>query len=252
MRKLTSFFFLFLFFIYGCKSSNSGNDDLSEGIYSHTEDVGTSANDFLSSSSFTSLVIEVDYVIGYKPSQNALTNLKIFLESRLNKPGGITITLDDEIPSLGKSSYSAQDAYNLEKEHRNRYSDGVELASYFIVLDGQFEDENVLGFAYFNTSMALIGGTIEEHTGGLGQPSKAVVETAVLNHEFGHILGLVDNGSPAVQDHIDKEHGAHCDVESCLMYYAVRTSGFVANLMGGNVPELDEQCIQDLQANGGK
>lgn len=254
MQKLTRFFvlILFLFYISGCTASNSGDNGENGDTYSHTRDVGSSANDFLSSSTFTSLVIEIDYVTGFQPSENALNNLKSFLEGRINKPNGIIINIDDEIPSSGKSSYSAQDAYDLEKEHRNTYSDESTLAAYFIILNGEFEQPNVLGFAYFNTSMALMGGTIDENTGGLGRPSKSVVETAVLNHEIGHLLGLVDNGSPAVQNHLDEANGAHCDIESCLMYYAVRTSDFVGNLMGGSIPDLDAQCIQDLQANGGK
>ncbi|MEQ9307935.1 MAG: hypothetical protein RLN90_00665 [Balneolaceae bacterium] len=254
MQKLTRFFvlILFLFYISGCTASNSGDNSENGSSYSHTQDVGSSANDILSSSTFTSLVIEIDYVTGFQPSESALNNLKSFLEGRLNKPGGIIINIDDEIPSSGKSSYSAQDAYDLEKEHRNTYSDESTIAAYFIILNGEFEQPNVLGFAYFNTSMALLGGTIGENTGGLGQPSKSVVETAVLNHEFGHLLGLVDNGSPAVQNHLDEANGAHCDIESCLMYYSVRTSDFVGNLVGGSIPELDAQCIQDLQANGGK
>lgn len=236
--------------ILGC--SNSGSDGGDGSAYSHTQDVGASANDFLSGDSFTSIVIEVDYVEGFQPSQASLNNLKSFLETRLNKPGGITISLDDEISSPQTTPYSAQNAYDLEKKHRDTFTDGTTLAAYFIVLDGEFEQENVLGFAYFNTSMALVGGTISENSGSLGQPSQSTVETAVLNHEFGHILGLVDNGTPAIQDHVDEENGAHCDVENCLMYFAVRTSDFIGNLMGGAIPELDSQCIQDLQANGGK
>jgi predicted Zn-dependent protease len=156
------------------------------------------------------------------------------------------------ISSPGGSPYSSQEAFDIEKENRDTYTQGNTLAAYFLILDGEFEQENVLGFAYFNTSMALLGGTIENNSGGFNQPNKETVETAVLQHEFGHILGLVDNGTPAVQDHVDEANGAHCDVDSCLMYFAVRTSDFMNNLTGGNIPELDAQCIQDLQANGGK
>ncbi|MBR9916140.1 peptidase [bacterium] len=233
----------------GC-SSNNGNDGNGSN-FSSTQDVGDSANDFLSSSNYNSLIIEIDYVEGFQPTQTALNNLRSFLQDRLNKTT-ISISLDDEIPSPGNSPYSPQEAYDIEKEHRNTYTEGSTIAAYFLILDGQFEQENVLGFAYFNTSMALLGGTIANNSGGFSQPSRETVETTVLQHEFGHILGLVGNGTPTVQDHQDEANGAHCDVDTCLMYFAVRTSDFVNNLMGGNVPELDSQCIQDLQANGGK
>lgn len=235
--------------ITGCKSSGSGNGG---SEFSNTQDVGASANEFLSATNYTSLAIEVDYIEGFRPTQTALNNLRSFLESRLNKSGGVSISLDDEITSPGNSPYSAQEAFDLEKMHRDTFTEGNTLRAYFIILDGQFEQENVLGFAYFNTSMALLGGTIENNSGGFNQPSRETVETAVMQHEFGHILGLVDNGTPAIQDHVDEANGAHCDVENCLMYFAVRTSDFMNNLSGGNVPELDAQCIQDLQGNGGK
>ena len=243
-------FIIISLFIFSCSSDNGGTNE--QNTFSSTQKVGDSSNEFLAVGDYTSLTIEVDYVEGFQPSQAALNNLKSFLEARLNKPGGISITIDDMISSPGGSPYSSQEAFDIEKENRDTYTQGNTLAAYFLILDGEFEQENVLGFAYFNTSMALLGGTIENNSGGFNQPNKETVETAVLQHEFGHILGLVDNGTPAVQDHVDEANGAHCDVDSCLMYFAVRTSDFMNNLTGGNIPELDAQRIQDLQANGGK
>ncbi len=237
--------------VFGCSNSGGSNGGGDGAEFSHTESPGSSANDFLSSDNYTTLTIEVDYVEGFQPTQEALNNLRNFLQTRLNKTN-VSVSLDDEIPSPGNSPYSAQQAFDVEEEHRNTYTSGNSLAAYFIVLDGEFEQQNVLGFAYFNTSMALLGGTIEENSGGFNQPSRETVETTVLQHEFGHILGLVNNGTSMVQDHQDEQNGAHCDVDSCLMYFAVRTTDFTSNLMGGNVPELDAQCIEDLQANGGK
>lgn len=249
-RKFIGALILFSILILGCKSNKGSSDGGTD--FSSTLDVGQSANDFLASANYTALTIEIDYVEGFRPTQTALNRLSEFLQARLNKSGGISISIDDEIASPGNSPYTAQEAFDIEKKHRDTFTEGNTLAAYFIVLDGEFEQENVLGFAYFNTSMALMGETIDQNSGGFNQPDRDIVETAVLEHEFGHILGLVDNGTPAVQDHLDEANGAHCDVESCLMYFAVRTSDFMNNLTGGNIPELDAQCIQDLQANGGK
>ena len=43
------------------------------------------------------------------------------------------------------------------------------------------------------------------------------VETATLNHEFGHLLGLVNLGSVPVNDHEDPSAEHHCDINGCLM-----------------------------------
>ena len=84
-------------------------------------------------------------------------------------------------------------------------------------------------------------------------PSLEVLETTVVNHEFGHLLGLVNAGSPLQSDHQDTEHGKHCTEQDCLMYYTAETGeGIINMLSGGSVPSLDAQCIADLQANGGK
>lgn len=248
-------FYLFLsgfLILLGC-SNNSGTDNENPGQnFSHTRSSGASANNFLSSENFTSLTIEIDYVEGFQPSQSALNNLQGFLEQRLNKPGGISITLDDAIPSPEDNSFTSEEIYSLEQEHRDIFSEGKTIAAYFIILDGAYERANVLGVAYLNTSMALFEEVIRDNSGGFGQPSTSTVEASVLMHEFGHILGLVNIGTDAVQDHEDSEHEAHCNVESCLMYWAIQTTDLMGSLTGGNIPELDTQCIQDLQANGGK
>src|SRR5688572_14551093 len=59
-------------------------------------------NNFLSSAKYDQLIVEIQYVSGYQPTAAAVSNLQAFLEARLNKPAGITIT-QQAIPSPGKS-----------------------------------------------------------------------------------------------------------------------------------------------------
>jgi hypothetical protein len=69
-----------------------------------------------------------------------------------------------------------------------------------------------------------------------------------LKHEFGHLLGLVDVGSPTVNPHEDTNHPNHCDSRDCLMYYATETAATSNNI----ALTLDDNCKADLKANGGK
>ena len=69
---------------------------------------------------------------------------------------------------------------------------------------------------------------------------------------MGHILGLVDIGSPMQTNHKDAAHGNHCNNTNCLMYYASETTDVLGFLITGNVPVLDANCRADLTANGGK
>lgn len=227
------------------------NGEPPEFSFDHERTPGASAVDFLISDDFNYLAIEVQYMEGYRPSDSALNNLQSFLEERLNK-ASITIMEPEEISAGGQNSYSASDVRNIEQDNRSLFSEENHLTAYVLILDGEFDQENVLGIAHYNTSMALFGETIGRVSGGLGQPSRSVVETTILNHEMGHLLGLVNNGVEMQEPHHDEENGAHCDAESCLMYFAVNTTGFIANILGGNVPEPDDFCIADLQAAGGR
>ncbi len=116
----------------------------------------------------------------------------------------------------------------------------------------------MLGVAYFNTSMAIFEEVVRDNSGDIGQPPTPVIEAASIRHEMGHVLGLVNSGTPmqgeqgGPNDHHDEAHGAHCTEEGTLMYYQVETTDFIQNLQGGEVPPLDPLGIEDLQANGGK
>jgi hypothetical protein len=252
------FFVLFglIFLSLSCDNgtvTDSGpeNGDDTGFTFDHEQNPGSSAEDFLTDDNFGNLIVEVQYMEGYRPDDDALDNLEAFLEERLHK-SSVTVLTPSEIPAEGRDSYSAADVRDLESEHRTEFSEEDQLAAYFIILDGAYDEGNILGIAYYNTSMALFGETIAGASGSVGQPSRSVVETIVMQHEAGHIIGLVNNGVEMQEPHQDEENGNHCDDDGCLMYHAVNTTDFFANLFGGDVPELDEYCVTDLQAAGGK
>ena len=56
------------------------------------------AEDFLADRRFERLLIEVDYLAGCRPSDYALENLERIATWHCDKPGGIEVRLDDEIP----------------------------------------------------------------------------------------------------------------------------------------------------------
>jgi hypothetical protein len=234
----------------------SGNDDDDEIKYSHQENPGLSAHDFLSDENFTKLEIEVDYMQGYEPNREALDSLEAFLERRLNKKS-VSIMTPTEIPAAGSSSYAANDIRELESQHRNEYTSAEDstLRAYMIILDSRYEEKNVLGIAYYNTSNAFFGGTYENVSGGFNQPSRRLTESISYRHEFGHLFGLVNipgSGTSMQTNHQDTDHGHHCTNENCLMYYGMENAGIFGQVFGEQIAPLDANCIADLQANGGK
>ncbi len=240
----------FIFAIAGC-SKKDGVTGLPPINNDNNKVVGASANDLLSATKYSSVKIEIQYMPGFQPDAAAVNNLVSLLNSLLNKPGGVTV-VQSQIPSTGSLVLSLTDIANIEKNNRTVYTSGSQLGVYFLFTDGAYTDNNTLGIAFRNTSMSLLGKTIHDNSGGLGQASRTKLESTVLEHEFGHILGLVDLGSAMQTGHKDAAHGNHCSNTNCLMYYGAETTDILGFLITGNVPPLDANCKADLTANGGK
>ena len=258
MKYLSSIFVLLLsgLLLFACSEDDSdGIDDPDEIDYEnyHLQPVGESANDLLSAENFDKVHVEIVHVEDFEPSEESIESVEAFLAERLNKPNGIESSLHS-IPSPGLAPYSVEDLEQVESNNKSVFTNEDQLAVFAFFADGSYsENENVLGIAYRNTSVALFEEKIQELSGGIGEPSTSMVESTVAQHEFGHIMGLVNIGTPTQTDHQDEENGHHCDVEDCLMYYTADTGDIISNLIGmSDVPDLDDQCIADLQANGGK
>ncbi|MGZ4049370.1 MAG: M12 family metallo-peptidase [Bacteroidia bacterium] len=239
-----------IFFSPGC-SKNDSRTGLPLINNANDKAVGSSGRDLLSSVNFATLKIEIQYMTGFAPDAASLNNLTSFLNSLINKPGGITIS-QKEIPGGNKSSYTINDIAGTEQKNRTAFNSGSQLSVYILITDGAYSDPSVIGVAYRNTSLCILGKTIFDNSGGFGQASRTKLESTVAEHEIGHLLGLVDTGTPMVTNHKDTAHGNHCNVQNCLMYHATETTDFFGSLISGNVPALDANCLADLHANGGK
>ena len=230
-----------------CRGSSSNSDS--------SANLGSAGGSYLAAAPYSSLLIEIQVMTGFGPAAGSISNLVSFMNAYLNKPGGVTYVVET-IPALGQSSYSIDDANAIEAAHRQSFSNGTQAVAYFLFVDGPYSgnsgSSSVLGVAHSASSIMMFEKSIQSLSGGLGQPSRVTLETTVMNHEFGHLLGLVNVGTPMQTAHQDTAHGAHCSQTSCLMYWQVDTSDFVANLLGGSVPTLDADCVADLRARGGK
>ncbi|MEP6927493.1 MAG: hypothetical protein ABI834_07645 [Ginsengibacter sp.] len=251
-KPFTLYLFLFasIIFFAGC-SKNDNVTGLAPINSANNKTTGASANDLLTSGNFNTVKIEIQYMTGYQPDAASINNLTSFLGSLVNKTGGITVTQQQIAPG-GKAFYTINDIATIEQKNRVTFNSSNQLSVYILITDGAYNEPSVLGIAYRNTSLCLFGKTIFDNSGGIGQASRTKLETTVAKHEFGHLLGLVDLGTPMQTNHKDTAHGNHCNVQSCLMFYAAETTDLLGFLITGNIPELDSQCLADLHANGGK
>lgn len=242
----------------GCSSDDApdNNQNIEIDRTANLQTTGSSSEDLLSDETFTSILVELVYVQGFRPSQTAINNFVSFLEERINKPEGIDIETR-AIPSPGLSPYTIEEIVDIEAENRTRFNDGNQIAVWAFFADGNADGDTnrefTLGTAYRNTSFVIYQNTVQRLSGGSFQPSQSVLESAVIHHEFSHIFGLVNLGAPLQSEHEDTENPRHCNVPGCLMQASAETgAGMMEMVTGGTTPVLDPQCIADLRANGGR
>ncbi len=183
---------------------------------------------YIRDSSYERLVLEVDSVPEFEPEPSALEDLKAYLEEILAKPQGVEIFLDDQLEAH-------EQGHEWESEELNQLArdsfDGDEpdaLHIHIMYLDGQRTSRNggtTLGLAWAYKNIAMFKESIESTCSGLPlveQSTCEKAELAILTHELGHVLGLVDNGLPMVEDHRDPnpDHGRHDENSDCVMYWA--------------------------------
>jgi predicted Zn-dependent protease len=244
-----------LLLLSGCSMEEAS---YKRGSSSNDLPLGASAFDLLSDDNYTSLSIDLVYVTGYEPTSEALRELELFLEKYVNKPEGISISLS-AIPPPGVGSYSLEELKLVEKEHRTAFSSGQNIAVFIFFADDKSETAGqnlVIGKAYKNTSIVIFEKEIRELADRSSSISRSLIEHTTLRHEFGHLFGLVNNGSPAQSDHEDKDpkNRAHCNKEGCLMVASLDFGNSSAlDLFKNETPaDFDASCRLDLKANGGK
>jgi hypothetical protein len=251
MKKIFPFICVALF-LFSCTKNNtsSNNAGTLTNTYSN-QSVGASSKDLLIDTTYTALNVEIQYMPGYQPDSQALINFINFLTTICNKPNGVNVKLE-LIPTQNKSVMTLNDVMLLEKQSRNYYTNGHNVWLYMLITDGYSDSTGSLGMAYRNTSICIFGKNISDSSGNLGQVDRSTAETALFNHELGHLLGLVNLGCPMQTNHLDTAHGNQCNNPECLMYYKAETADLFKTLIAHNPPKLDANCIKDLIANGGK
>ncbi len=246
-----------LVFVFSCTTENPNEAD--PGKSANLKTLGSSAGDLLTDSKFTSMNIEIVYVDGNRPTDEAISSFKNFLTKRTYKPDGIDINLRS-VASSGKAPFDIEEIAEIERNERTAYNVGDEIAIWIYFADGNNEKDTnekfVLGSAFRNTSMVIYEKTIKDFANRTGAPSRAIIEASTLNHEFGHLFGLVNLGIEMVSEHEYTDgdgKGAHCTTQGCLMNASIEFGSGVVDLVNGTgVPELDQLCIDDLQFAGGK
>ena len=222
------------------------------------------------SESVTSIVIEVDYAVGAEPYTGDAGQLgdlwSLFGDNAERIFGGAkTVSYPNQLDQMealtdiNGESFSTEDILAIADAHRNQASTSETAAYYVLWLDGFFRDsqveQSVIGVSLGTTRVIAMFKPVIESIAipGGNEALERFAEQTTLVHEFGHAVGLVNNGIPLTSDHHDAENGAHCTNRDCIMYWAnegVRdlvpfVQRFVAS---GSTVLFGPECLDDVDA----
>lgn len=230
------------------------------------------ANPFDALVSATRVVIEIDYAENAEPfTGNQLlfgdpwdlfkTNAAKLFEGT-GKTVEVPTSLDkmEKLTGITAKMFDSDAILALANAHRGTKTEGDHVAYYVIWLDGTYveggvENKNVLGVTIGNTGViAMFKPVIKSAGPTLGD---SLVEQTVLVHEFGHGVGLVNNGVPLASQHQDTAHGAHCSNTECVMYWSVDGNNAARDFVQRKVTKgsdvlFADDCIADIRASGAK
>ena len=217
---------------------------------------GDFAADYLRSTHFTSLLVEIDYPAGKAPSADAVQLLHDRLVERCDKPDGISVLVDEAIPRTEfPGTLSVADLQDIENSHRGHFSDLATKTAVMYVLyvtghsDLDGASTQVLGLSYAGSSIAFF---IDNAGGGAPFVTDIDVEATGLVHESGHMMGLVDGGVPMVVPHVDPTSAFHDKDPACVMYWIIHVGGVSGVLGDPTFAQFDVHCMEDTTAFGGK
>ena len=96
-------------------------------------------------------------------------------------------------------------------------------------------------------------GEARRTTVSIGEPEEGWDNPySVAEHEFGHMLGLVNSGAADQSRHEDPNAPKHCHNPACVMHTSAERIDAGSPNANGQFLDLDADCHQDLQALGGR
>jgi hypothetical protein len=223
--------------------------------------------DFVSSADYTKWVIEVDFVQGQAPPAGVLDFVKGRLAAVVDKPDGIEVRIDETLPTRG-GTWTQNDLLDLSDAHFQADTSGKTAAIHLLFVDGSYDQANVLGATFSRESatgqvvstgpIVIFSQAIRDGCGPICLSGTTPAFRSVIVHEFGHAIGLVDNGIAMVRPHEASTCGnpprpdeGHSSNSESVMNCDVETSG-IFNLANEPPTEFDSNDKADLCAAGGR
>ncbi len=196
-----------------------------------------------------SLVIEIDAQQGVEPDEVAVAHLVSVLEQVTDKPAGIRREGVDTFSST-TTTWTTEDLRDAAAEHRSTATTEDEVSIHVLYVAGSHAEDdgsqtNAIGVAYSASTIAVFPDRWQGLSSMLG--SSQAIERAVLVHEVGHLLGLVNLVYTSDIDHEDPDRPGHSDNEGSVMFHAVETT-LIGQVFSGPPPStFDDADRSDLE-----
>ena len=218
----------------------------------------------------TDIVVEVDYQLDAEPYTGSAgpgsgDTWDLFQGNAdaLFSGTGVSVTAPSTLSDMGllgaatMTDHTVDDLLALSAANLDAAAGGGTRVFHVLWIDGYLlydgeRQTGVLGVSIGDTGVIAMFKPVIE-TLGLTDTVRRFGEQATLIHEFGHAVGLVNNGLEMQVDHQDTENGSHCDDDTCVMYWANEGAGDLAEFVFQYVTTGDsvlfgQDCRDDVQA----
>ncbi len=226
--------------------------------------------DYLRDSTYTKWRIEVDAT----PDQNPRMAALAFLEQsmlRLANKGHVDVVTGGDLPS--RNTWTIEQLNDLRDANQGRRTGGDTVVTYVAYVDGALrtgdETQRVLGLTVGHDFVVIFKEQVDaacqpnvRNPATIQDPLDAVpcyggeerIEKAVLVHEFGHAIGLVNRGIPMVNAHegTGESGERHSNNPDSIMYWAVDSYGTLGEFTSQIPLEFDANDLKDVCAAGGR
>ncbi len=145
-----------------------------------------------------------------------------------------------------RTTWTADDLRAVAEQHRSHRSDERTVAVYVLYVRGAFQQDNALGVAHSASEFAVFP---ERWRGALSQTlgSARAVERAVLVHEAGHLLGLVNLTYESRFDREDPDSPGHSRERDSVMHAAIESTAIGQVFDGPPPDDFNERDRADLR-----